>query len=517
MSGLHGIMGSVHNSLHRDLADMLGIGTRQLQGILHTAHEQNVSFMQAAQMHGVDFNRIDARNFVDSFRELPQQAQTAIARDAGSLPATLREVVTSAVPPPPSSDSSATATATTTGNTNASSTAGTSSSSSAVNGQMRTDAPAQSIPLDAGIRIVPGPAPQRGEGVDNHSLIQRLFGGEGQQRADGGQNLGALANRALSQGPEAVQNPQSLLQARNDGNQVQAPQQTSVWAREGSPQQQATPQAVSMPARADAAATNASNFVAAPQGTPQTAAYAGQQSANPAQLGDRAVMQSPLPANVRGEGNLMGAARAPDAALPPATLERMQPAQQQLGNQQQATIPNIPGRPELAGGQLAATLAGATVVANPQAHTMAQQAGQNAMPNRVGSDPALAARDALLAPAGHTLTGLLRRDTRNGMQLHRRAADWVAAMLAGRRKQQAESAQPSAVSVQWLFWILTVIAYGAIGTAVVFMLPNGGEAGMGLTTSTGSPSTAGYALLVGAIAATASWIMGRRIARTGDR
>ena len=160
------------------------------------------------------------------------------------------------------------------------------------------------------------------------------------------------------------------------------------------------------------------------------------------------------------------------------------------------------GRPDALPAQLLPLAATTTLAANPQGNVATVP--QTAVP------AAAQARDAQMAPAGHTLAGNLRDKPRKHVRpSHQRPSDWLLARLPGRRRRRSSAAEES-LSFQWLFWILTIVAYGAVAIAVISMLPGGGR---GLTDGLGRPSSGGYALIVGAVAAVASWFVGKRLSK----
>ncbi len=242
----------------------------------------------------------------------------------------------------------------------------------------------------------------------------------------------------------------------------------------------------------------------------QQAPFAGQTTL--ASQADRANAQTlpnnALPAGARGAEGFAGAARDPGGNVV-AMPDRMA-AMQQATQQPNAALPQA--RPDALPMQAMASLAGATVLANPQAaQALPGHTALNA-PAPPGTDTAAAqARDATqLAPAGHTIGGFLRRDLRRGPQPQdRRAENWALALIAGARKRRANDAEEQMTSFQWLFWVLTVVAYGAIGVALVMMAAGDAR----LISDYGTPSSSGYALIIGAIAAAISWFIGRRLAR----
>lgn len=225
--------------------------------------------------------------------------------------------------------------------------------------------------------------------------------------------------------------------------------------------------------------------------TPQAALAA--QGARPA--GEAATLRpGEAPALIRADATL--AARAPDrpaAAQPQAAL----PAQAVLSPQ---------GRGDALPAHLLPAATGATLLANPQAVAAPGHTAASAPPGMdAGSVPV---REGPLAPAGHTLAGSFRDRLRRGAPMPRgRPLDWLLTLLPLRDKRRQE--RDESLSFQWLFWILTVVAYGAVAIAVVSLIPGGRGLGDGF----GRPSPAGYALIVGAIAAVASWWVGRRLSK----
>lgn len=242
-----------------------------------------------------------------------------------------------------------------------------------------------------------------------------------------------------------------------------------------------------------------------------------QQAVAPTQNTDRALPDAQTlaqPASGRSpEATVAARAQEPGQAV--VMSDRSSAAQQNPAQPPSTTqaLAAAQGRADAVPAQaLPAAVAGATQMANPQAtavpagHVSAQGS------NPTGSDAAGRVRDgAHLAPAGHTIAGFLRRDPRPDPNARRqrpaREESLLAAILAGRRREAED--QEESVRSQWLFWILTIVAYGAVAIVVIALLPGGGGLGNGY----GRPSGAGYALVVGAAAAIASWFVGRRLAR----
>ncbi len=288
------------------------------------------------------------------------------------------------------------------------------------------------------------------------------------------------------------------LPARDAPGRADSPASSSAQAL-GSPSQSAPP-----PAQV------ASAFAAREAAPQQAVAFANPQAV-PTQQGERAMADLAQPLQVAGraaEGQV--AARAPDQSNVIVMADRANLAQQQ----QAQTLPAFAqGRPDAVPAQAAmATLAGATMLANPQGNPALAQVQTTAPAGTThGLDgPAMQARDAQLAPAGHTLAGFLRRDrfNKHGAPAHDgQGESLLAALLPGRRRR-AEGEEQS-TSFQWVFWILTIAAYASVAVAIVAMLPSGGS----LSNGAGRPSAAGYALIVGAVAAVAAWYIGRRLSR----
>lgn len=517
----------------RRVADAMNISMGHARQLMTAMVNDGTSLAVAAQNEGIDLGGMDPGEFRSLLFDVPESMRPQFLQDSQQLPAAVRDAVQEAFAPPapdarsstqgsqqPAAVSDPAQAAPPTNSTGASNPASNNPAAPTVtnpagnlppglNGQGRADA--QQVADPSARFVFPGLGDGRGsEQVQNNNLIQRVFGG-GAERADASQNLNPATARNASTA-DAVQNPNATVHARGDGNgNALAFAGIQGQARESSAaQQQALVQGRGDGGNGLFAAAQTANAFAAQQASPQASAFAGQQTAAQAQGADRALADSPLPQNLRGSKSLVTGFRAPDAAPPPPGLDRTLANQQQLLAQQQQHASQAQGRPDLAGATVMASLAGATVLANPQAHTMAAQLNPHAMPAPPGTENAAsAARDALLAPAGHTLAGFLRRDHRGGQRNpERRTADWMLMLVPGMRKRGAE-ATPDPMSFQWLFWVLTVVAYGSLAAAVVIMIPNHGQ----LFTSGGTPTIGAYALAAGAVAALTSWWLGRRLAQ----
>lgn len=233
-----------------------------------------------------------------------------------------------------------------------------------------------------------------------------------------------------------------------------------------------------------------------------------QSSAAPAAPGgtEQARFDGPLLQGAR-PGEAAASARA-DALNPALNPDRIQSASWQVLFQQVVVAPQ--GRTDAMPAQVLPQAAGATVLASPHGTVLAPPNTVAPVPR--GADALQAqARDAQLAPAGHTLAANLRRD-RRGRDPHSRQgphpAEGLLALLPGRRRRQIDG-EEEGTSFHWLFWLLTTVTYGALAVAIIAMIPSGGA----LTDGAGRPGFGAYALIVGAIAAVALWFVGRRLSK----
>ena len=352
-----------------------------------------------------------------------------------------------------------------------------------------------SLPQDVQQVIVRG-ADQLPQPVRN--ALDQLGITQPQARAEGGP--GATGQQQAASTAPGTAGPAEAAQRAGGADVVPAAVREAVLAARAEP----------LAAGAQPAAARAAGAEAAPLAANTAAVRDAPAALAQGTPAERATQQA-LPAGTRAETTgFAGVAREPGTVV--AMPDR-------LGQLPQASqTPNAPGlaRPESVPMQAMAAIAGATVLANPQAvpAPAAGHVGINA-PAPPGTDAAAAqARDVQLAPAGHTLAGFLRRDRRNPQGLDRRPENWaLAAMLADVRKRRARDGEEQMTSFQWLFWIVTIVAYGSIGFALIALIP--GQPG--LTTGTGKLNASGYALVLGALATVASWIIGRRIARATER
>lgn len=304
-------------------------------------------------------------------------------------------------------------------------------------------------------------------------------------------------------------------QGRYDGPPAHSPSDSSL-SRVADPFGAA--REIASPVRADVASLSsggAQSLGIQGQGAvAQTAnAFAARDGANALPAGQTAVALARDSAIPQPGGRVDGQAsiRAPEMGNVVVMADRSSAAQQQLQSQ---TLPAFAQtRADALPAQAAmATLAGAAMLANPQGNPVAAQAPIGA---HTGAPPtldaaAMQARDAQLAPAGHTAAGFFRRDRRKGAQAQRdrKSESMLAALLPGRRSRNAAQ-EEQATSTHWLYWILTIAAYGAIVAAIVAMIPSGGA----VLNEEGRPNAAAYALALGALAAVTAWAVGKKLAK----
>ena len=90
---------------------------------------------------------------------------------------------------------------------------------------------------------------------------------------------------------------------------------------------------------------------------------------------------------------------------------------------------------------------------------------------------------------------------------------WLWALGRGGTHRTSHEAEPSREvlrALQWLFWVLTVVAYACLAMAVIILLP-GGE----FVSERATPGVSGLALFLGVTVAAGAWWLGRRLNRRG--
>src|SRR5690606_20307851 len=122
-----------------------------------------------------------------------------------------------------------------------------------------------------------------------------------------------------------------------------------------------------------------------------------------------------------------------------------------------------------------------------------------------------------LNPAGHTLEGGQRRSLRSrlsGAMPEGRLARLLWAMgAAGHTADgRASGAERTAHrAMQWLFWILALVAYGCLAGALVVFVGSDGR----LADSVADRTYTSWLAFSGLLAGTAAWWLARRFSRRG--
>lgn len=142
----------------------------------------------------------------------------------------------------------------------------------------------------------------------------------------------------------------------------------------------------------------------------------------------------------------------------------------------------------------------------------------------INNDPRnlpLAANDRIVQPRGeggpgtptYTGEGPARRASRRGGGVDNATmTHWLWSFGRGGVHRPTHDREPDRVVVralQWLFWVLTVIAYVCLAMAIVLMLPSGSLEGG----RAGGAGGGGIALLLGVCVAAGAWWLGRRLNR----
>ncbi|MGO1002575.1 hypothetical protein [Lysobacter sp. CA196] len=107
-----------------------------------------------------------------------------------------------------------------------------------------------------------------------------------------------------------------------------------------------------------------------------------------------------------------------------------------------------------------------------------------------------------------------RRPLRRGAKVDNASLTyWLWALGRGGTHRTSHEAEPSREvlrALQWLFWVLTVVAYACLAMAVIILLP-GGE----FVSERATPGVSGLALFLGVTVAAGAWWLGRRLNRPG--
>lgn len=129
------------------------------------------------------------------------------------------------------------------------------------------------------------------------------------------------------------------------------------------------------------------------------------------------------------------------------------------------------------------------------------------------NDRAGVQRADAMAAGGHTVEGPGRRRLRRGGNvLGGRMPDLLHGARAGAAGRagdgSAEMERLIADTMQWLFWLLAIVAYACLGLSIVAFLPVGSE-----ILGTQARSWTGGFALGGLAVAAAAWLLARRLGR----
>jgi len=245
-----------------------------------------------------------------------------------------------------------------------------------------------------------------------------------------------------------------------------------------------------------------------PDAAPQLAHAAQPARADAVQLPTQRAEPAPVP-----RGDMAGAERM-------ALLQRAAAAPIPLaGTLAATTAANPPATTHAAA--MAATAAGTTMATPPAA-----QAATQAVEARSASPLIAADRGQVVSRADIAGTYTGEGPHRRGL---RRAARALPGGLSGLlvalgaqgstgagRDPAAAERELRAAMMQWLFWLLAVIAYGCVAFAVIGLLPPGSLGGGAGTPVDNRAWTGGFAL-AGLVAAVGAWWFARGMARGGEQ
>jgi hypothetical protein len=212
----------------------------------------------------------------------------------------------------------------------------------------------------------------------------------------------------------------------------------------------------------------------------------------------RAAADAALPAPNRPADAALAAGRtatsAPSMAPPPTTVVP-------------PTLPNTPALPSAnTAALIAAGLTMATTPVNPPADARGVILPAN--------DAVAAMRgENMLNPAGHTLDGAQRRSLRGRLQsmpgggLARLL--WAMGATGHAGSAEAGAEREIARAMQWLFWMLAIIAYGCLAAAIVIFMGSDGR----LMDSVADRNSTTWLAMCGLATGVVAWGVARRISR----
>lgn len=319
----------------------------------------------------------------------------------------------------------------------------------------------------------------------------------------------------------AQQLASSLSSVVNSANSL-----TSALSTPAPPAQAANAQPQLGPTLADARAQLAGGPAAAGVGTPQaplpaapatpaTAAANTSQAATPNAVANPASPTLSQPASTlaraAGETPALAPNRPAETALPPrpenmSLLSRLANALQLAPTLPATTVPTLPA--PLPGATQAMTAAGLTMAAsavNPAADARGAILAAN--------DHAAIRGDAALGLAGHTIDGLQRRLMRNRVQLIPQKLGrllWAMGLMGAQTGDSETNAERDLQrAMQWLFWMLAVIAYGCLAVAIVALVGNNSR----MFDYEASRTYTGWLAFFGLVTGTVAWLLARRMSR----
>ena len=307
----------------------------------------------------------------------------------------------------------------------------------------------------------------------------------------------ASSGPATSNAQAAHANAGPSAHARADG--VPMPSGTNAPLAAGRAQGAFGAQAgTATPATATTAAnTSVGNTSASSTNAAGTAAATLSQAAPPAVQQRAAMDPAQLVANRPADAALAAgrtANAAPATAPPPATV----------------APPALPAAPALPSGTTAALAAAGLTMATSPVSQLADARGIILPAN----DAVAALRgENMLNPAGHTLDGAQRRNLRSRLQAMPRGGLarllWAMGAIGHAGDGQAGSERDIQRAMQWLFWMLAIIAYGCVAAAIVIFVGSDGR----VMDSLADRNSTAWLAMCGLATAVAAWAVARRVGR----
>jgi len=255
----------------------------------------------------------------------------------------------------------------------------------------------------------------------------------------------------------------------------------------------AAPNTVATATPATVAATAAASQAVTPNVNPAAPTLAQPTSTMPGTVSDTsALMQNraveTLPPRLDNASLLSRMA----SALPPGST-----------TSSNATLPTPP--PGLTQAMTAAGLTMATAAVNQPVDARGAILAAN--------DAAAMRADNALTLAGHTLDGLQRRSMRNRVQLLPQRMTrllWALGLMGTQASEQEPNPERELQrAMQWLFWMLAVIAYGCLAVAIVALVGSNSR----MFDYEASRSYTGWLAFFGLLTGTVAWLLAKRMSR----